>query len=196
MKILNEINDKILGHLMCFSDEDLEPRCWGKYLNYKLFFREEIIIVKFDLYFCDVNYYTLLEKEDVVKEKMKLWKVYQEFLLHGTRAEDTLFQEFSQGCFLEEEGLEKEEIEEYRKKYKSKEELFKDIKIIEVRINFNSYDIIISVPWREGKLSIVDWDLFDEEHRRGFLMPEEETYPVEMEYIEEDIDLEDINYAN
>lgn len=58
MKIINEVKDEILGKLVCFANEELEPNCWGKCINYKLFFRKEDIIVKFNLYFCNVNFNT------------------------------------------------------------------------------------------------------------------------------------------
>lgn len=196
MEILNKVKDEILGDLMCFANEELEPICWGKYVRCKLFFREEIVSIKFDLYFYDVNFNIpyLDENEDrLIDEKKKMWKVYQEFLLHEDRAEDILFEEFSEGFFLEEEGFEQEEVDKYREKYKTKEELFKEVTILEVRIFINGYHVIISVPWKEGKIAIADWHVFEKEKRKGYLIPEEESCQVEMEYPEEDLE-EDINY--
>lgn len=114
--------------------------------------------------------------------KGMLWNVYQEFIKNGTIVEDILFEKFSKGNYLIEEGLGKEEVEEYRSKYKTKEELFKDIEIVEVRIHLYDYDVIVSVPWEEWDIAIAVREIFDEKERYGYLYPEEESPPAEMKY--------------
>lgn len=183
MNIINVVEDSVLGSLICFANEKLQPIYWGKYFKYQLFLKESEIPFLFHLYFCNENFNTIGWKEETVNEwKKMLWNVYQEFLKNGNIVEDILFNEILDGIFLEEEGFEEEEVQKYQKKYKIKEELFKDVTVIEVRIHLHNYTVIASLPFKKEKIAIVVWNIFDKEKRYGYLISEEESEPVEMDY--------------
>lgn len=172
MAIIKEKNDEILGKLVCFSDEKLKYNYWGKYVTDPLWNREEMLLVIFDLYERNTNSYQSQLDRKTRKRKEQLWSVYQEWFRNGKRAEEILFEEFLNGFFFE-KGYEKEEIEEYRRKYPTKEELFQASCIVEVRIHLNGYSVIVLVPWEEREVAIVNWKIFDPKERCGFLVWEE-----------------------
>lgn len=68
--------------------------------------------------------------------------MYHTFLKEGNRIKEVLFKEFSNGCFFE-ELIEKETLETYRKQYTTKESLFEETEIVEVRIHRSGYSVII-----------------------------------------------------
>ncbi len=179
---LNEVEDEMFGKLICFADECIMPEYWGTYLNYELFGREEVIPISFNLGFYNMNLVSYLDEEETREEKQELWNVYQEFKKSAELIENTLFKELFEGNYLVELELEEEELEDYRKKYQKKEDLFSDIVIVEVRIHAYDCEVIISAPWEEGDVAIVIAEICDKEKRSGVLIAEIEAEPVEMEY--------------
>ena len=172
----------MFGKLICFADECIMPEYWGTYLNYELFGREEVIPISFNLGFYNMNLVSYLDEEETREEKQELWNVYQEFKKSAELIENTLFKELFEGNYLVELELEEEELEDYRKKYQKKEDLFSDIVIVEVRIHAYDCEVIISAPWEEGDVAIVIAEICDKEKRSGVLIAEIEAEPVEMEY--------------
>ncbi len=179
---LNEVEDEMFGKLICFAEECIIPWYWGTYLNYELFGREEVIPIKFDLDFCNMNLVSYLDEEETREEKQELWNVYQEFKKSAEIIEDVLFEELFEGNYLVELGLEEKELEYYRRKYQKREDLFSDIRVVEVRIHLYDCEVIISVPWEEGDVAIVIAEICDKEKRSGALIAEIEAEPVLMEY--------------
>ena len=107
---------------------------------------------------------------------------------HGGRrdrdiVEKILWKEFLDGIDWEEElGWNEKEQETYRRKYKTKEVLFQDVTVIEVRIYFDHYAVVISLPFIEENLVIVVNNIFEKEEQYSFLIAEEESEPIEMDY--------------
>jgi len=170
MKIINVVEDKIMGGLVCFANEKWEPVNWGKYIKYRLFSKEEIIRVNFDLYFYNVDYdipYMEEEKGKYEKHKEQIWKVYQEFIRNGNVVEDILFEE------CKEQGIEK---------YKTKEELNQDVQIVEATIGLYDYSVTVSVPWDELELAIVVSDVLNKKYKSGSVILADEAEPAEMSY--------------
>lgn len=168
MNIKNVVKDKMFGALICFASDEWEPVEWGKYIKYKLFSKEEVIKVGLNMLFYNESYETpYWEENEVLEGKQQVWKVYQEFIKHGNIVEDILFEE----CLRE--GI---------TKYKTKEELNQNVRIIEVRIHWYNYAVIVSIPWEERDVAVVVCDVFDEAERYGYVIPEEEADPVEMNY--------------
>ena len=178
---LNEVEDEMFGKLICFAEECIIPWYWGTYLDYSLFGRRRVIPIQFNLYFYNMNLVSDFdEEEETREEKQKLWNVYQEFKKSAELIEDTLFKELFEGNYLVELELEEEELENYRKKYQKKEDLFSDITIVEVRIYAYDCEVIISAPWEEGYVAITIAEICDKENRSGMLITETESLIVEM----------------
>ena len=186
MNIVNIIEDKILGCMVCLANETWQPVKWAKYLNYLLFKKRSRICFGFDLYFFNVNFDVIgwdMEEEEIEEKKKRMCLVYQEFLKHGDIVEEILWKEFLDGIDWEEElGWNEKEQETYRRKYKTKEVLFQDVTVIEVRIYFDHYAVVISLPFIEENLVIVVNNIFEKEEQYSFLIAEEESEPIEMDY--------------
>lgn len=172
MKTIKKENDAILGEMVYLVDEKWKRNGWGKYITDTIGNRKEKILVLYDLYGYPMDFVQQQMDEKTRKRKERLGKVYQEFVKDKSKIKDVLLEELLDGCFFE-ELLERETLEMYRKIYSSKEHLFQETQIVEVRIHLSGYSIMVLFPWEENEIAIVNWKIFDPEKKDCFLIWEE-----------------------
>ncbi len=154
--------------MVSLTEEGWEQNGWGKYITDTIWNRKEKILIFFDLYGYPIELLQQMD-EKTKNRKKELAKVYQEFLKEGRNIEEVLFEELAKGCFLE-EFIERETLETYRKRYATKESLFQETKIVEVRVHQSGYSVIVLLPWENNEIAIVSWNMFDRKKRDYFLV--------------------------
>lgn len=176
MKVINEINHKILGKIVCIEDQNENPLMWMKNMNLKLFSKNEVNVnICFNFYCFNKNFkYDSFWNNKAENIEKEICLTYKKFLSEIKKVECEFYEYFKDYYFDEfDPDITKQDIN-----VASEVDLYKYVDVVEVRIMTNSYSIIIRTPWEEDKIGIIVYN--DED---GITVNyESEVEPVEMDY--------------
>lgn len=174
MKVLNELQHKYLGHICCIQDENGDPLEWIKSQEISIFNKkDELLKISFNFFCFNKNFEVNEVFEDIAKNvEYNIVKYYELFLKDKKEIEETFLKWFEKDVKI---------ILEDKKAIKSKEDLYKLIEIVEVRIFTDGYAVILETPWNDELLGI-EKKIFEDGKEFISMQLECDIDVVEMDY--------------
>lgn len=183
MNIINKIQHESLGEIWCIGDKKNNPLYWMKKDFLSLFSNKaEEVKVYFD-FACYNKLFKYEERYKSIALEMNksISKVYKFLIKNVKKIEDDFFAYYRRETQYDlEEWEEEENIKLVR--LNNKEDLYKYIKTVEIRIYEDGFSIIIKTPWDKEDWGYSKREIFREDGGWESLNQESEVDPVEMDY--------------